>query len=80
MQYYHNTRVAVLLLHLVDKVISCNGEFLLDDIAHVHEILKTLLEHSVYTNTVWLLVSCVVRRGSYLWPTVCLNTQVHLSF
>ena len=57
MQCYHNNRVAGLLLHLVDKVITCNGEFLLDDITHVHEILQPFLKHSVYTDTVYLVVS-----------------------
>lgn len=57
MQCYHNNRVAGLLLHLVDKVITCNGEFLLDDITHVHEILQPFLKHSVYTDAVYLVVS-----------------------
>ena len=53
MQYFRNyRRVTALLFHLVHKVIACNCELLLDNIAHGHEIFKALFQHGVYTYTI----------------------------
>lgn len=42
----------ILFLHLVHKLISCNRELLLNNVAHGHQILKTLLKDSVNTDTI----------------------------
>jgi hypothetical protein len=42
----------MLLVHLVDELVSGNGELLLDDIAHGHQIFEALFQYSVHTDTI----------------------------
>jgi hypothetical protein len=42
-----------LLLHLVDEFVPRDRELLLDDIAHGHQIFETLLQHCIYTDTIY---------------------------
>lgn len=42
----------ILFLHLVHKLVSCNSELLLNNVAHGHQILKTLLKDGVNTDTI----------------------------
>jgi hypothetical protein len=52
MQKSYRRPSATLLLHLVDKLISCNDELLLNNIAHRHQIFETLLKYCVNTDAV----------------------------
>lgn len=41
-----------LLLHLVDELFSRGGEFVCDNIAHVHQILQPLVQDLVHADIV----------------------------
>jgi hypothetical protein len=54
-----------LFLHLVDKVVSCDGELLLDHVAHCHKIFQALLKYCIHTDAIWGSVSETAFRSGY---------------
>jgi hypothetical protein len=54
-----------LLLHLVDKLVSRNGELVRDYIAHVHEVFQTFFQHLIYTDIVYNILSASCSGAKY---------------